>query len=211
MASKFRKIAGSKDSNDREQYFEEVYNLYFTKLYAYSKAIVDSQSLAKDIVSDLFFNFWNNKTDFRDFQEIEMYLYISVRNLSIQALKKQKRFESAENLEIKLETIDYVDPQELLLEKELMAVVEESISQLPDHCQLVFNLMRQRNMKNAEIAEELGISVVTVKSQLRKAQKKLRADIVRYYHDKEGSHLPDVRLIGQYLLALGLTDFEFFS
>jgi len=211
MASKSRKIVGTKDISDREEYFEEVYNMYFTKLYAYSKAIVDSQSLAKDIVSDLFFKFWNSKTDFRDFQEVEMYLYISVRNLSIQALKKQNRFESTESLDVKIESIEYVDPQELLLEKELMAFVEKSISELPDHCQLVFNLMRQRNLKNAEIAKELGISVVTVKSQLRKAQVKLRADIISYYHDKEGSQLPDVRLIGQYLLAVGLMNYEFIS
>ena len=91
------------------------------------------------------------------------------------------------------------------------AVVEKSISQLPDHCQLVFNLMRGKNMKNSEIAEELGISVVTVKSQLRKAQMKLRADIVRYYHDREGSNLPDIRMIGQYFLALGFTNFEYIN
>lgn len=213
MASRFHKIPNElcHIDDDREKYFEEIYEQYFARLYAYSRAIVDSQSIAKDIVSDLFFKLWNNKTDLNSFENIEMYLYVSVRNLSIRELKKDRRFQSAESQNVKLESIDYIDPQELLIEKELMIIIEKSISRLPDQCQLVFNLSRQCSMKNAEIANELGISVITVRSQIRKAQMKLKTDIVRYYHDKDDSHFPDIRLIGSYLLTLGLIDFDYFN
>lgn len=196
---------------DREAHFEKIYRAYFKRLYAYAKVIVDSQSLAKDIVSDLFYGLWKNKTNLQEIDDIEVYLFVSVRNQSLQVLKKSNLIQTSEAMDAKLESIDYINPEELLLEKELLAVLEKIILELPEQCQLIFRLFREQGLKNAEIAEELGISVVTVKSQKRKAQIKLKAGILRYYHDNEDLHLPDIRLISQYLLAFGFIHCDFIN
>ncbi|MEO9474403.1 MAG: RNA polymerase sigma-70 factor [Cyclobacteriaceae bacterium] len=213
MAQKIHKIQNSHIHSDLDQeaYFEKVYREYFKRLYAYAKAIVDSQSLAKDIVSDLFYGLWKNKANLYEIDDLEVYLFVSVRNQSLQSLKKSSHIQTMEAIDAKYESIDYINPEELLLEKELLAALEKIISELPEQCQLIFRLFRERGLKNAEIAEELGISVVTVKSQKRKAQIKLKAGILKYYHDSEGVHLPDIRLISQYLLALGFINYDFIN
>lgn len=212
MARKVHKISSTSipPKVDQEACFEEIYRKYFKRLYAYSRAIVDSQSMAKDIVSDFFYGLWKNKTNLHEITDLEVYLFVSVRNQSVHALKKAAHFQS-ESMDIKLESVDYLDPEELLLEKELLAALEKIISELPEQCQLIFRLFRERGLKNAEIAKELGISVVTVKSQKRKAQTKLKAGILRYYQDNEHLHFLDMRLISQYLLALGFVNYDFIN
>src|SRR5690606_42043092 len=46
---------------DHEDYFERIYSEYFDRLFAYALVITKSENLAKDVVSDVFFNLWNAK------------------------------------------------------------------------------------------------------------------------------------------------------
>ncbi|UII24279.1 RNA polymerase sigma-70 factor [Fulvivirga ligni] len=212
MTRKIHKLSNVANRSDKEweAYFEGIYKEYFKRLYAYVRVIVDSQSLAKDVVSDFFLALWKNRNSLLHVNDLEVYLFVSVRNQAVQALQKQaKLFSSREALEVKLESIDYINPEELLLEKELLNLLKKITSELPDQCKLIFEMATERGLKNAEIAQELGISVVTVKSQKRKAQVKIKAGIIKYYHDHDDSNLPDIRMISQYLLVLGYIHCEF--
>lgn len=206
MTRKQGKIAqvNSLHQKNREKHFEEVYRRYFDQLYAYARVICNSQNLAKDVVSDFFYNLWKNQTDLTQVNNLEGYLFVSVKNQAIQSLNRNNREISHEGLEIKIGSIDYINPEELLLEKELKVTLDKIILDLPDQCQLVFRMAKEQGMKYAEISEELNISVETVKSQLKKAQGKLRTEILKFYLDTESSSLPDVRLIGQLLLLAAL-------
>ncbi len=213
MTRKNSKISVSPkpSDEDREAFIEEVYRKYFKRLFAYARVIVDSQSLAKDVVSDFFFALWKNKTNLLEIKDLEVYLFVSVRNQSVRALKKAANLYKSEQMDIKVETIDYINPEELLLEKELLTALEEIISNLPDQCQLIFRLYREQGMKNSQIAQELGISTVTVKSQMRRAQAKLRSGILRYYQDGEKTHCPEMKLIGQYLVLSCVLNYDFIN
>lgn len=214
MSHKIHKlsIAVPQSEQEWEIYFEVIYKEYFKRLYAYARAIVDSQSLAKDVVSDLFLGLWKNKENLGQVDDLEVYLFVSVRNQAVQALRKNQAMPlSKESLEIKLESIDYINPEELLLEKELLELLKKVTAELPDQCRLIFELSIERGLKNSEIAKELGISPVTVKSQKRKAQAKLKAAILKYYHDHDDSNLPDIRMISQYLLLTGVINYDLFG
>ncbi len=204
MARNIKKISKSTVNSDRDwnTLFEELYREYFPKLYAYSRSIVDSQSMAKDIVSEFFYKQWLNKEDFEEIQDIEMYFFVSIRNQSFKSLRKAGVIQNTELLQVRMQSVDYVDPEELLLEKELLEALESIISELPDQCQLIFRLSKEKGLKNAEIAAELGISVVTVNSQKKKAVARLKAGILKYYHDHDDLQLPDIRLISQLALLL---------
>ncbi|MFD2904823.1 sigma-70 family RNA polymerase sigma factor [Sphingobacterium anhuiense] len=51
----------------------------------------------------------------------------------------------------------------------VLVAIEQSIEDMPDRMRVVFNLKYQRSLSNLEIAEQLGISLQTVKNQLSKA------------------------------------------
>ena len=83
--------------------------------------------------------------------------------------------------------INPINPEDLMLEKELEIQLEKIVSELPDQRQLIFRMARERGMKYSEIGTELGISVETVRSQLMKAQTKMREEISNYYLDYQKS------------------------
>jgi RNA polymerase sigma-70 factor (ECF subfamily) len=77
-----------------------------------------------------------------------------------------------------MENQDY--PLGRLLEKELEDQVRKSIEQLPPQCRQVFKLSRFEGKHNPEIADQLGISINTVKYHLRYALSFLRKDLQKY-------------------------------
>ena len=94
-----------------------------------------------------------------------------------------------DSIEDTMINIDRIDPEEILLEKELYKLIEQTVNALPDQCQLVFRLAKDKKMKYKEIAEELGISITTVKSQLLKATTRIKEAILESYgghHDTIG-------------------------
>ncbi len=183
-----------------EMRFREIYNTYFDRLYTYVKVICNSDELAEDVLADLFKKFWENRADFNHVNDLESYLFVSAKNQAYRALVKELRLVNSEFLEIKRESINYLDPEQLLLEKELKTTLDRAINNLPDKCQLVFRMRREQGLKYLEISTELGVSIETVKTHLTNAQQRLREEIVRFYREKNHVDFIDSRLIGFWLM-----------
>ena len=56
-----------------------------------------------------------------------------------------------------------------LLEEEMKNTAKQAVNQLPTECRQVFELSRYEGKKYSEIAQELGISVNTVKYHIKNA------------------------------------------
>lgn len=84
---------------------------------------------------------------------------------------KRKYKKTSQNLPISEREINLGEEPEYELDKEL---VLEVLNELPDGYRNVFNLYEIDGFKHREIAEILGISINTSKSQLIMAKKKLR-------------------------------------
>ncbi len=200
MSSKIHKISTESQPAKKQGSIaiEDVYKDYFDRLFSYARVICDSEELAKDVVSDFFYRLLKNNTDLSKVSNLEVYLSVGVKNLCIQRLKSSKTDPNS----VLLTNIDNVDPQQVLLGKELQTLLDRIINDLPDQCQLIFRMSKEQGRKNQEIAAELQIGVGTVKTQLVRAQAKLREGITSHYKDSDIENAP-WRLIGLLLLALG--------
>ncbi|MEN7551734.1 RNA polymerase sigma-70 factor [Rapidithrix thailandica] len=172
-----KKLFGQKTLQKR---FEAVYNQHFDKLYTYAKIITKSEEMAKDIVADVFFYLWKRQPDFTSIKELDAYLFISVKNLSIRAVAKKTKRAVSLNRHHATQWIEELNPEKLLLEKELMEVMDGAIDTLPDQCQLVFDLVKGKHLKYSEVANELGISEGTVKNHIIKALNRIRNRVTAY-------------------------------
>lgn len=197
-------ILSAQGAVSAEKRFHEIYDTYFDRLYAYVKVICNSNELTEDILADLFKRFWENKTDFEAIEDLEAYLFVCAKNQTYRALVKELRLVNSEFLEIKRESIEYINPEQLLLEKELKTTFDKAVKNLPDKCQLVFRMSREQGLKYKEISVELGVSVETVKTHLSKAQQRLKEEVEMFYQDKHASGYADSRLIGSWLFLVGL-------
>ncbi len=156
--------------------FEEIYSAYYERLFAFALVITDSEADAQDVVSQVYFNLWEKQKDLDEIRDLKAYLFTSVKNQAVRHIANDRYFHT-EDIEEVLLSIDQVDPEELMIGKELEEFIDQAIKNLPDQCGLVFRLSKDRNMSQKEIAAELGISKYTVKYHMETALKKIMGEL----------------------------------
>ena len=160
-----------------EQAFEKVYRFYHRKLASFSENYTKSKELAEEIVEDVFVKLWCKRESVPQINNLNVYLYTAIKHESLNALSKEARRIVTEMLDV-TETDAYTDntsPHDLLVTSELMQSVQNAIDTLPPRCKLIFQLVREDNLRYKEIAEILNISVNTIDSQMAIAMKRLCA------------------------------------
>lgn len=145
-------------------------------MYYYALHIVNDESVAKDILNDVFAALWKNIATVKP-EQINAYLLTSVRNRSVDHLRHQ--IMQDQYSDEYLHTVDeYYDDYN----DEKDRIVEEMLAQLSPPTDEILEMCYLKRMKYAEVAEKLDISTSTVKKHIVKALKILRE---RYKDKKE--------------------------
>ncbi len=186
---KQNRIHSLRNSPLTEEVFDQIYLENFDHLFLFAKSMTKSEDISKDIVSEVFLNLWKNREKFSEIREIESYLFISIKNQSIRILNNDYAKKVSFGFENTMRMIDKVDPEDLLMEKELSMEIEKVISSLPPKCQMIFRMAKEKHLKYHEIADNMGISVASVKTQLVKAMAQLKKAIIRKYGDDDDTDL----------------------
>ena len=167
----------------------EAYRYVFEHHYAvmcrYAMMIVPDRFVAENIVSDVMYRLWEKRSNIEIHTSIRAYLIKSVRNQSIDYLKSLRVKSEVEPSDLtcfeQYASSGSYEPFNALIEKELEEIVAESIRQLPKECKAVFLKSRVDGKKYQEIAEELGISVNTVKYHIKNALSILKKSLGGYF------------------------------
>lgn len=171
---------------EASQEFEKIYTSYYDGLYSHATTITGSESLAKDVVADVFFNLWKKaQPAFGNIRDIKAYLYTSVKNQALKSLAADPARFNEKDYDLKIFSIENVDPEELLIGKELEDFLNDVIQDLPPHCSVVFNLFHEKGLDQSEIAKELDISPETVRYHLKTALKKIRIRLEREFDNSK--------------------------
>ena len=155
-----------------EHLFKEHYRVYCLLSYSY----VSQWDIAEDIVQDVFIKVLTKRKSTK-ILNINAYIYKSIKNSSLKYIERTVKLESIDK---KSWDIPYPDgvPME---DNNMTAILSESIKNLPIGCKNVFELCALDGHKYNSAANHLGISVNTVKTQMKKAYKILRSDLKNYY------------------------------
>jgi RNA polymerase sigma-70 factor (family 1) len=125
-------------------------------------------------LQDFLTNLWAGRKTLAIKTSFEGYIYTSIRNLVINCVAKETR-RNAYNQFIQLFKTDTDNStEETVYIKDLYFNLQRELSHLPSKCRSVFEMSRQENKTNKQIAAELGISEKTVESHLTKAIRRLR-------------------------------------
>ncbi|HEY0299373.1 MAG TPA: RNA polymerase sigma-70 factor [Arachidicoccus sp.] len=156
--------------------FESLFHLLNKKLIQFCVLYVQQIEIAEEIVADVFVKCWEARTSLSDVKNIESYLFIAVKNHSLNYIKKYSaiRWRQLEDCN-KYELAELFDPEKQIELKELSFKIEQAIESLPLQSRVVFRLIKEDGMKYKEVAEILNISPRTVQTQLYRAVKKLSA------------------------------------
>jgi RNA polymerase sigma-70 factor, ECF subfamily len=170
-----------------ENTFISLFKEYYVGLCAYSRRYVGRKDIAEEIVSETFFNIWENRKTIEIHSSVKAYLFQAVANNSLSHLRKLSKEEKIEDYfsGTDSENIGFFEIAEnradqSLLTQELTSRIEDAIKQLPPQQQTAFRLKRYEGKKNKEIADEMGIAVKTVEMHLSKAMLSMRNNLKDY-------------------------------
>lgn len=163
-----------------EQVFKDLYRQYFVKLYRFSLALINLREPAEEIAHDVLMKLWKNRGSFTDIRNLDAYLYVSVKNLSLNYLRDQQKLPCTD-IEQLYDSASYItaDPETLMISAEKIEQLNECINNLPAKCKLIFKLVKEDGLKYKDTAKLLNISVKTVENQLIIALKKITAVITK--------------------------------
>ncbi|WP_420826323.1 RNA polymerase sigma-70 factor [Chitinophaga solisilvae] len=152
---------------DDEAAYRELFIQCYQPLQRFANTFVHNDQVAEEIVSDVFIAIWEQRQRLEEILNLKVYLYVSIKNLSLRHLLKQQKKAaiSLDELQVDLESHSH-DPEQLMITKELLASYEKAVNSLPPRCKLIYKLIREDRLKYKEIAEILNISVKTIDSQL---------------------------------------------
>lgn len=161
--------------NDDVKAMEILFKMYYQGLCRFSQRLVQSESAAEDIVQNAMVQFWEKRNTIRIENSIKSYMYRSVHNASLNALKREQRLSYMDEqsdeamLGVKMPVDDTLS--------ELQKRISKAIATLPDKCRMVFLLSREKELKYSEIAEAMDISIKTVENHMNKALKTMHAQL----------------------------------
>ena len=161
--------------------FSALYDRHSPRLYGLALKMLKVQTLAEDVLQDLFLDVWQNAKKFDHTKgEPLAWLMILCRNRCIDKLraKEKKARRSGSISEDAMQNIasnESKDPLETVHYNEVQRTVTSALAQLPADQRLVIEMAYFRGLSQSEIAAELQIPLGTIKTRVRLGMQKLRS------------------------------------
>lgn len=161
-----------------EQFFRNIYDTLYDPLCRFANLYLRDSMLAEEAVSDVIFSLWKHRERIDSISSIHAYLMKAVRNQCINELNSLTRrsemnfstFSLTDNKDFLDSLFEVNDnPLTYLLQDELEQQLYNGIESLPQECRTVFKKSREEQKIYEDIANELGISVNTVKYHIKNA------------------------------------------
>lgn len=156
---------------DKESGIRELFNRYYKPLVLFADEFVKDTGVAEDLVQEFYVRLWEDKY-LSDVLPVALssYLFTSVRNACIKyGVKKDvlKNSSGIADFDAPVESVMTID------EPEIHRVIKE-MELLPEQTRRVVEGVVIKELKYKEVAQELNISVNTVKTLLHRGIKKLQ-------------------------------------
>jgi RNA polymerase sigma factor (sigma-70 family) len=161
-------IAACKEDDRRAQKF--LYDRYAPVMMGVCRRYTKTEEDAEDILVEAFFKVLTNIKQYKGSGSFEGWIRRIMVNEALMFLRRRHNF----NLTVEITNVDVKAPARVIDDLAAKDIINV-LNQLPTGYRTIFNLYVMEGYKHREIAEMLGISINTSKSQLILAKKRLRA------------------------------------
>jgi RNA polymerase sigma-70 factor, ECF subfamily len=166
--------------------FDIIFNNNYGALVGFCLQFIPDVEEAKNIAQQAIIKLWLNRKKVERITGIRAFLYTAAKTDCLNYLRHEKY--RIGYIETSLKQKEYQLNSEILesfnfnrLEyAELEELIQEAVDNLPERCRLVFIKSRFEEKKNQEIADELGIALKSVESNMTRALKILRNELKDY-------------------------------
>lgn len=149
---------------DNTKAFDVLFDRYSGKLYSYALKYIRNEALAEEAMMDLMFWLWNKRHQLSPDIQLAPYLFRAMKHAVIKVMTRQQA--RTVPLDLAGEAASE-DADKKLRHTQLQNVYNEKLNALSQQRQKVFRLSRHDHKSHAEIAEEMNLSLFTVKNHIK--------------------------------------------
>jgi RNA polymerase sigma-70 factor (ECF subfamily) len=162
--------------------FDDMFVAFHASMLRYAVLHLGTRDESDEVVQDVFIDIWKLGERWTVRGSVSAYLFGALRHKIIDAVRRQKRrarwFERAE----RGDEISGVLPRPVATEERVQAQelderIKRALKSLPIRCHETLVLSRDYDCSYQEIAERMGVTRETVRTQLKRAYARMRAEL----------------------------------
>lgn len=157
-----------------EEAFTCIYQRYHKVIYVLAFRYLKAGPMAEDVVQYVFAKLWEQRSDLLVAVSLRNYLYTMARNHILNQIRDQNQA-IIKNYQIAQSQPQYEDNLlETIEQKELRAIFSRAVELLPEQKRRIWLLKMKKEHSNQDIADQMNLSVNTVKTHYAQTLKILR-------------------------------------
>lgn len=153
------------------QSLNRLHVLYFHQMCLFARKIVSDEQVIENIVSDCFIKLWENRKKIEIKSSLKSYFYQILRNQIID------HYRGKQDMEELMEELPDIPNEVVFDEQQRYVKLYNAISKLPEQRKMVLELAVFDSLTYQQIADKLGISKNTVKTQIARAYRYLKESL----------------------------------
>jgi RNA polymerase sigma-70 factor (ECF subfamily) len=166
--------------NGSPRAFETLFQRHHKKLYAYLMQLLNSKEDAEEIVQESFIKIWEKRENFLEGYPFDAYLFKIAKNSFLNHNRKKVNQRIFEDYLEYADELSSDNTDDYVIFKETLDIINAIIQEMPPRRREIFNLRKTEGLSRQEIAEKLQISVITVDSQLLKANNFMKEKLKKH-------------------------------
>jgi RNA polymerase sigma-70 factor, ECF subfamily len=164
-------------ANGDKRAMQVLYARHNVRVYRFIVRLTGNQTLAEDLVSEVFLDVWRQAEGFESKSQVSTWLLAIARYKALSALRRR----TDEHLDDHMaETIEDTsdDPETAVKTKDRNAIVQKCLTQLSPAHREVIDLVYYHEKSVDEVAKIVGVPAATVKTRMFYARNKM-ADLLK--------------------------------
>lgn len=145
--------------------FRVVFERFYARLCVFADRFVNDREASKDIVNDVFVKFWKGPKSFQQIDHVLASLYLTTKHTALnhqQGTVRSMKRNFAYQAELGGENTHYLAE---IVRAEMFNALHEAIAKLPEKAGRIVRETYLEGKSNQEVAEEMGISLQTLRNQ----------------------------------------------
>jgi len=158
----------------KERGFDCYFHTYYKAICFFANRYTKNSEAAEDIAEESFIKLWNNREQIKDEKHLQNWLYKTAYHGCLRWRERQLAMGNRQKEIAKITEVSEKDCTENIIRAETLRQVKEAMEQLPAQCKKVFYKLYIEGKTVAETANELQLTVSTIKNQKARGIKLLR-------------------------------------